>query len=163
MKVLQIMSGSYPPNEGVGSHVYSISRNLVKLGHDVKVIVRNHSINEVTSFNDNGIEIVLIPVTRIPFISTFLFKRKIESLFKNKVIDIIHYHSPLVPFVKLKTKKNILTIHSTMKTDTSFIESISLKTFSKLYYRKYVTSILIFVGVFYQQKKYLSYNVIQHL
>lgn len=136
------MSGSYPPNEGVGSHVYSISRNLTKLGHEVKIVVRDHSIDTVQTLNDNGIEIILIPVMKIPFISTFLFKRKIESLFNKQVIDIIHYHSPLVPFVKLKTKKNILTIHSTMKTDTSFIESISLNAILNKIMGKFLSPII---------------------
>tara|TARA_R110000787_G_scaffold59922_3_gene135822 strand:- start:14105 stop:15229 length:1125 start_codon:yes stop_codon:yes gene_type:complete len=142
MNILQIMSGSYPPNEGVGSHVYSISRNLVKKGHSLKIIVRDHSVKKITRFYDNGIEIVLIPVTKIPFISTFLFKRKIESLFKNEIIDVIHYHSPLVPFVKLQTIKNIITIHSTMKIDTSYIESVSLNAILNKIMGKFLSPII---------------------
>jgi len=126
MKIIQIMSGSYPPTEGVGSHVFSISKALVNCGHSVQIVVRDYNVKEVTIIRDSGIEIVLVPVKKIPFISTFLFKQKVEKYFMNKNFDVVHFHSPLVPFVNLNTKKYILTIHSTMKVDTSYIEAISI-------------------------------------
>ena len=125
MKILQVISGSYPPNEGVGSHVYSMSKLLVDEGHDVTVVIRRHDIKKIKQINDNGINYILIPIINIPFISTILFGKALEKKFKDFFFDIVHFHSPLVPFVKLNSKKHILTIHSTMKVDTSFINSIS--------------------------------------
>ena len=115
MNIVQVMSGSYPPIEGVGSHVYSVSKALVKKGHRVRIIVRSYIVKDVISIKDDGIEIIQIPISKIPFISTFLFKHKVEDYLKDDVIDVIHFHSPLVPFMKVNAIKNILTIHSTMK------------------------------------------------
>jgi glycosyltransferase involved in cell wall biosynthesis len=126
MNIVQVMSGSYPPIEGVGSHVYSVSKALVKKGHRVRIIVRSYIVKDVISIKDDGIEIIQIPISKIPFISTFLFKHKVEDYLKDDVIDVIHFHSPLVPFMKVNAIKNILTIHSTMKVDTSYIEAISI-------------------------------------
>lgn len=126
MKIIQLMSGSYPPNEGVGSHVYAISKTLVNKGHSVKIIKRDYAINEIKVIQDSGIDIILIPVFKIPFLSTFIFKMKAKQYLKDEAVDIVHFHSPLVPFVKVNTSRYILTIHSTMKVDTSYIEAISI-------------------------------------
>ena len=126
MKILQIISGSYPPSEGIGSHVYSISKLLVEQGHEVTVAIRRHDIENIKQLNDNGINYILIPIINIPFLSTILFGKALKNKFKHTFFDIVHFHSPLVPFVNLNTNKNILTIHSTMKVDTSFINSISV-------------------------------------
>ncbi|MDB4792840.1 glycosyltransferase family 4 protein [bacterium] len=126
MKILQVISGSYPPSEGVGSHVYSLSKELVNCGHQVTIVIRRHDIKSPKYISDSGIKVILIPILNIPFISTFLFGRDLEKRFKDCFFDIVHYHSPLVPYSNLYAKKSIVTVHSTMKVDTSFIEVISL-------------------------------------
>jgi len=142
MNIIQVMSGSYPPKEGVGSHVFSISETLVNCGHSVQIVVRDYNIKKVTIIRDSGVEIVLIPIRKIPFISTFLFKKKVENYFINKIFDIVHFHSPLVPFINLNTRKNILTIHSTMKVDTTYIEAISINAMLNKIMGKFLSPII---------------------
>jgi glycosyltransferase involved in cell wall biosynthesis len=142
MNIVQIMSGNYPPEEGIGSHVCSMSRELEKKGHNVKIIIRNYNVSRITEIKEQGIEVVMIPVLKIPFISTFLFKKKVEKYFKNNMVDVVHLHSPLVPFVKVNCRKIVTTFHSTMKVDSSYIESINLHSILNKIMGKFLSPII---------------------
>lgn len=141
MKILQIISASYPPREGVGSHVYSLSKWLTTKNHDVTIAIRDHSVTKPKKFNENGVNYILVPVFNVPFLSTSFYWFSLKKIFKNQKFDIIHYHSPLVSYYPLNSKKTILTIHSTMKIDTSFIEPISFHAILNKIMGKYLSPI----------------------
>ena len=142
MKILILMSGSYPPKEGIGSHVYSLSKQLVDNGNQVTVVSRRHDLKTIQYIKDKGINFVLVPIINIPFVSTLLFGRYLEKKFKNEVFDVVHYHSPLVPYANLNTLRKIVTIHSTMKVDTSFIEAISFNAILNKIMGKFLSPII---------------------
>jgi len=92
MKVLQVSPYFFPHVGGVESHVLALSRGLLELGHEVKVLTANHnnSLPEIEKFE--GIEIIRVPtfanLFNTPINPTIFFKiRKID-------FDIAHLHFP---------------------------------------------------------------------
>lgn len=87
------MLGDFPPRVGgVSSHIYSLSKKLVSLGHEVFVITYSHENLE----NLDGIKVISAKIIDKPIIRPFLFKinakRKLDELVKKEHIDIIHGH-----------------------------------------------------------------------
>lgn len=130
MRICQITSAAFPPEEGIGNYVYGLSTQLIKKGHTVTIITRGSSRKKQKEIID-GIEII-----RAPFLPIYPLYMMIHTLFVNKLFkslesrfDIVHIHSPLSPIVDT-TLPVIATIHTPMKTDTlaSFNENRNLRT-----------------------------------
>ena len=134
MKILILMTGSYPPKEGIGSYVYNLADRLAKnKNNKIVILTRNRDSNQRFEEKINNIRIISIPVIKIPIIGLFHFRTLIEKEFKNESFDIIHYNSPLMFFVpSLKTDKNIVTIHSTMKVSVKYLEPLNIGTLLKM-------------------------------
>ncbi|MEM3493835.1 MAG: glycosyltransferase [Thermoplasmata archaeon] len=116
MKILQVSPYFHPHVGGVESHVLALSRGLVELGHDVKVLTANHSNELPEKEKFEGIEIIRVPTFGSPFntpINPGIF-------FRIKKIDFniahLHFPPPLTSFfaslslVKLR-KPYVLTYH----------------------------------------------------
>ncbi len=87
------MVGQFPPHVGgVGVHIHTLSKELVKQGHDVYVITYPHkNIQDI-----NGIQVIGTKGLNIPGVRGLMFKKNakkaLELLLKKEDIDIIHGH-----------------------------------------------------------------------
>ncbi len=87
------MVGQFPPHVGgVGVHIHTLSKELVKQGHEVYVITYPHSdLKDI-----DGIHVIGTTGLNIPGIRGLMFKRNarkaLEKLVNEVDIDIIHGH-----------------------------------------------------------------------
>ncbi len=87
------MVGQFPPHVGgVGVHIHTLSKELVKQGHEVFVITYPHKdIKDI-----DGIHVIGTKGFNIPGVRGLMFKknskRALENLLKIEDIDIIHGH-----------------------------------------------------------------------
>ena len=87
------MVGQFPPHVGgVGVHIHTLSKELVKQGHEVYVITYPHkNIKDI-----DGIHVIGTKGLNIPGVRGLMFKmnakKALESLLENEDIDIIHGH-----------------------------------------------------------------------
>jgi glycosyltransferase involved in cell wall biosynthesis len=130
MRICQITSASFPPEEGIGNYVYGLSTQLIKKGHTVTIITRGSRGKKHHELVDN------IEIIRVPFLPIYPLYMRIHSFFVNNLFksleskfDIVHIHSPLSPIVQTKLPV-MATIHTPMKTDTqaSYNENKNLRT-----------------------------------
>lgn len=87
------MLGQFPPHfGGVGVHIHTLSKELVKQGHEVYVITYPHK----DLADIDGIHVLGTTGINIPGIRGLMFKRNaekaLENLLKEVDIDIIHGH-----------------------------------------------------------------------
>ena len=87
------MVGQFPPHVGgVGVHIHTLSKELVKQGHEVYVITYPHS----ALADIDGIHVIGTTGLNIPGIRGLMFKRNagkaLEKLVNEVDIDIIHGH-----------------------------------------------------------------------
>ena len=87
------MVGQFPPHfGGVGVHIHTLSKELIRQGHEVYVITYPHSDLK----NIDGIHVIGTSGLNIPGIRGLMFKRNarkaLENLVKEVDIDIIHGH-----------------------------------------------------------------------
>ena len=87
------MVGQFPPHiGGVGVHIHSLSKELIKQGHEVYVITYPHKdIKDI-----DGIHVIGTKGINIPGLRGLLFginaKKALKKLVKEENIDIIHGH-----------------------------------------------------------------------
>ncbi|WP_458403014.1 glycosyltransferase family 4 protein [Methanobrevibacter sp.] len=87
------MVGQFPPHfGGVGVHIHTLSKELVKQGHEVYVITYPHkNIQDI-----DGIHVIGTRGLNIPGVRGLMFKKNakkaLENLLKTEDIDIIHGH-----------------------------------------------------------------------
>ena len=87
------MVGQFPPHiGGVGVHIHSLSKELIKQGHEVYVITYPHKdIKDI-----DGIHVIGTKGVNIPGLRGFFFainaKKELKKLIKRENIDIIHGH-----------------------------------------------------------------------
>ena len=87
------MVGQFPPHfGGVGVHIHTLSKELVKQGHEVYVITYPHpDLKDI-----DGIHVIGTTGINIPGIRGLMFERNakkaLNQLLKEVDIDIIHGH-----------------------------------------------------------------------
>lgn len=142
MKICMVISTPFPPEEGIGYHVYNLSKNLIKRGHEVTVITRGF-LKVEKSFLD-GIKII-----KTPFIPLYPIHVNIHGLFVNNLLksiehkfDIINIHTPLSPIIKTNLP-TISTIHTSVIENARHTEIVDLKSLSAKIMTKLVSSSLI--------------------
>ena len=87
------MVGQFPPHVGgVGVHIHTLSKELVKQGHEVYVITYPHkNIQDI-----DGIHVIGTKGLNIPGVRGLMFKKNakkaLENLLEKEDIDIIHGH-----------------------------------------------------------------------
>ena len=87
------MVGQFPPHVGgVGVHIHTLSKELVKQGHEVYVITYPHkNIEDI-----DGIHVIGTKGLNIPGVRGLMFKKNakkaLEKLLQKEDIDIIHGH-----------------------------------------------------------------------
>lgn len=124
LNICIVISTPFPPEEGIGNHVYNVSKKLIERGHDVTIVTRG-SLNGTQRGYLDGIE-----VFKVPFIPFYPFHVHIHGIFVDRLIrslessfDLVHMHTPLPPIIDTSLPK-VLTVHTPMITDTSFIEVV---------------------------------------
>jgi len=117
MKILQTPIRFYPFIGGVENYVYYLSQELVKKGHDVKVLCANEPHSPKEEIIDN------ITVKRVPYIGKLANTNITPSLpleiLREKEYDIMHTHLPTpwsadwsAFFSKLKNKPLVLNYYN---------------------------------------------------
>lgn len=133
MRVLMIISTPFPPEEGIGFHVYNLSKKLIERGHDVSVLTRGNS--KVKHEQFEGIRIIKTPFLPIyPFhvhLHGWFISRKLKKFIEEN-FDLIHLHNPLVPVIKTSLP-TIVTMHGSLVENVVAMELVDLKSlFSKI-------------------------------
>ncbi len=119
-----ITSAPWPAEEGIGNYVLRLSRELIKMNHEVQILTRG-GISKATSEQWEG-----IGVHKIPFFPLYPFHADFHAPFLRSELkmikpepDIIHYHSPLVPFIDMGIP-SVVTVHTPMAFDVEMIEVV---------------------------------------
>ena len=129
MKICMVISTQFPPKEGIGYYTYNLSKKLIEKGHDIVVITRGLGLKTKKQFFD-GIEVI-----KTPFIPIYPFYLKLQQIFIKKLfksleeeIDIVHFHTPLPPFLKTNHPV-VITVHTPMLSDNNYIKIRSFYSF----------------------------------
>jgi len=92
MRIVQISPWFYPHLGGVESHVFSISSELVKKGHEVEVLTSRHKKGipgqEIISGFKVNRQKPMVTLLRTPIVP------KIKAALRARDVDIFHAHSP---------------------------------------------------------------------
>jgi glycosyltransferase involved in cell wall biosynthesis len=112
MNILMIMSVSWPPRDGIGRHIMTLSECLTRRGHTISLMTRGG----IRKTEDSTIE--GIRVLRTPFVPFYPFHVHTHGVFLRRAItslspppDLVHLHSPLVPPVQREFPL-VTTFHS---------------------------------------------------
>ncbi|MDH7508577.1 MAG: glycosyltransferase family 4 protein [Methanomassiliicoccales archaeon] len=123
-----VISVPFPPEEGIGYHVYNLSKKLIERGHEVAVITRGKL--KIEKMRLDGIDVL-----KAPFIPLYPFHISIHGYFLNKLFkkieknfDLVHIHTPLSPIVRT-TLPIVSTIHGSMVENARAVEVVDLKSF----------------------------------
>ena len=131
-----IISTPFPPEDGIGYHVYNLSKKLMERGHDITLITRG-SFRKIETSNFEGIKIIKVFYVPIyPFhvhIHGFFVNRVLKEIGKN--IDIIHVHTPLSPVIKTSLPV-VNTIHSSITVAIKQMEKVNLRSQMAILYGK---------------------------
>ncbi|MGD9131076.1 MAG: glycosyltransferase family 4 protein [Candidatus Bathyarchaeota archaeon] len=124
MNIVIITSAAFPPREGVGNHIFNVSKNLVARGNEVTIVTRGHRGEKYASKLDG------ITIYRPHFFPIYPFHVHIHRIFVNKLVkelqttaDLINIHTPLSPVVS-STLPLMTTVHTPMKQDTREVEYV---------------------------------------
>ncbi|KYC45233.1 MAG: putative glycosyl transferase [Candidatus Methanofastidiosum methylothiophilum] len=131
-----VISTPFPPEEGIGYHVYNISKKLIERGHDITVITRGKFRTEIGSFDR-------IRIIKVPFLPLFPFHVHIHGFLLNRLFkhlenefDIVHIHTPLTPLIKTSLPI-VSTIHGSMVENAKGIELIDHKAAGNKIFTKF--------------------------
>lgn len=128
MKICMITSTPFPPEDGIGYHVYNLSKKLMEKGHDITLITRG-SLRNIENSNFEGIKII-----KVFYVPIYPFHVNIHGFFVNRLLnkiginfDIIHVHTPLSPVIKTFLPV-VNTIHSSITEDMRHMEIVNLNS-----------------------------------
>jgi len=123
-----IMSTPFPPQEGIGRYVSSVSKFLIERGHDITVITRSPSRRTKRKHVGD------IHVIEASFLPVYPFHVSLHGVFVERQLrqlcpdlDIVHIHTPLSPVVRSRLPI-ISTLHSTLLGDAGNYEFTDLRS-----------------------------------
>jgi glycosyltransferase involved in cell wall biosynthesis len=123
--ILFVYSGTFPPVDGIATHVFHLALDLKE---ECEVVVKQkRGFNRIEEYG--GIRTYIVTTGILPFVNNLLFSKAVKQIAHKINARIVHFHSPLVIIPRFSrdfSPKKILTVHSTMKVDTSFIEIVGL-------------------------------------
>ena len=121
--ILIVTSTSFPPSEGLGTHIDSLATALSKRGINVVVLTRGF-----VGTTNVPYRITKIDAGRVPILNSIKFWFHGCRAIRDESFDVVHYHSPLLlPLIfKNNPQKSFATIHSTMLEDTRHTEIKSI-------------------------------------
>lgn len=117
MKILIVTSDYLPHIGGIATHIYELSRNLCKLGHEITIFYIDRNCKNIETKKDGNILIYNIPYSDRR--KHFYYRKIIKFIYDIKLLegkDIIHVHT-LYPDFKIINKINtkapiVFTNHS---------------------------------------------------
>jgi len=143
VKIAMIISTPFPPEEGIGNHVYNLSKKLIERGYEITVITRG-SLRTTQVSTLDGIKVI-----KVPFIPTYPFHVNIHGFFVNRLLksldnefDIVHIHTPLTPVIKTSIPV-VSTIHTSLIEDARYIEAVDFKSLAIKALTKFVSYPLV--------------------
>jgi len=138
MKICMVISTPFPPEEGIGYHVYNIARRLIRRGHTVTVLTRGTFVEEHDTYD--GIEVVRVPFVPIYPFHVALHKHYLQNYIRKHEceFDILHIHSPLAPYIETNLP-TVSTIHTSVVEDAKHIENVDAKSLMTKCLTKYVS------------------------
>lgn len=117
MNIVQIR-GSFEDN-GPGTQTLTISKELIKRGHNIKIISSGGVLFEkMKSLNHNTITIPELSLEKRNLFNVVSSIRKLKKIIENENIDVIHAHNAAVLYISYfaylfsKTDKKIKFFHS---------------------------------------------------
>jgi glycosyltransferase involved in cell wall biosynthesis len=123
MHIAMILSTPLPPCEGIGFYAWNLSCQLTRMGHNVHMITRGGLHSQLPQ-KFEGITIwrpIFLPVYPLHVHIHGLFVSLLIRLLEPE-IDVIHLHSPLVPYLT-STRPVLLTFHSSVTSDIHLASS----------------------------------------
>lgn len=121
-----ITSASFPPREGIGQYILELSKQLKMKNHEIIILTRG-SFSRSMIDRVNGIDIWKITYLPLyPFHIDF-HAPFVQSLVRRINPDLIHYHSPIVPFLNLNIP-SVTTVHTPMTFDIPNIEIVDARS-----------------------------------
>lgn len=126
MRILMVSDVYFPHIGGIPVHIYNLSSELKKLGHEVKVLTTNYSTKILDGFKYLPNEEDVYRVGRAVVIRSnkswasvcfgFHLGQKIKEILSSD-FDIIHIHGSLAPTLPIlvlrhSRAKNLITLHS---------------------------------------------------
>ena len=118
----------FPPEEGIGNYVLSMSKQLLRRGHSVTVITRGSGL-EIQEDLVEGVRVM-----RAPYLPLYPFHVHIHGLLLRRLLknsesqfDILHVHSPLAPTVRT-TLPIVTTIHTPMIVDSRYVRTVDFRS-----------------------------------
>ena len=94
MKIIQV-TPEFPPNcGGIGYYVFYLSKELIKMGYDILVILRG---KDNRSYYYKQIPVRSVEVVGISPFNLFVFSKKIENVLLEEKADLVHIHSSVMP------------------------------------------------------------------
>jgi glycosyltransferase involved in cell wall biosynthesis len=102
-----MLSAEYPPRwGGMGSVVFHLAGHLVTRGHEVTVITRNGAGRPPSQ---EGVEVIEVGWARLPMAFTRSYGRTalraLKRLHRQKPVDVIHTHLPLISWTSSQFRK----------------------------------------------------------
>ncbi len=94
MKIVQV-TPEFPPNcGGIGYYVFYLSKELIKMGYDILVILRG---KDNRSYCYKQIPVRSVEVGGISPLNLSVFSKKIEHILQEEKADLVHIHSSVMP------------------------------------------------------------------
>lgn len=128
MRVCLITSASFPPEEGIGHHVWNLAQQLECRGHQVGIITRGGLAPTALEHRDG------IAIWRAPFVACYPYHVHVHGIFVNRLLeriegqyDLLNAHTPLPPAVHTSLPL-VTTFHSPMRSDTAATHVSDLRT-----------------------------------
>ena len=110
-----MISSEFPPDcGGIGSYTFYLSRELIRMGHCVSVILRG---KENRNYTYENITIREIKVPGRPPFNLPIFKKKLEKILSKEKTDLVHIHSTSMPPISCNCPV-IVTAHWCIKEGT---------------------------------------------
>ncbi|MEZ4710464.1 MAG: glycosyltransferase family 4 protein [Caldilineaceae bacterium] len=121
MRICMVTSAAFPAREGMGFYIWNLSKQLMRMGHDVQIITRG-SRGRTTRATIEG-----ITVWAPTFVPAYPFHVHWHSIFVDKLvkcieseIDLFHLHTPLVRQPQTR-RATLVTVHTPMKADAGAV------------------------------------------
>jgi phosphatidylinositol alpha-mannosyltransferase len=108
MKIGLVSPYDYPFPGGVTEHIANLARELVRRGHDVRVIAPSSALEEAL-VQEDGVQVHRVgSIVRVPIhgswarvsLSPRVFRR-VQTLLEEETFDLLHLHEPLLPLLPL--------------------------------------------------------------
>jgi len=144
-KILMVSDNYYPHPGGISEHIYHLSAELRKRGHEVHILTSKYAENSIGQGEGENVIRVGLGI-RIPVNKSFssinispLVIKEVRNVLERENYDIVHIHGSLAPTLPLVTLQysnaiNFITFHSAHDDSLGYeiFRPLLLRRFKKL-------------------------------